>query len=182
MICNICSIDKDSSAYYGKAFRQCKECCRAKYVVRKNNPPVLTQEEVVQQRLEKEIRWRAAYLKRKEERAKCKIPLTSNGFTKSQEQRLKYLYGLTPEKYKALFDAQGGKCAICRNSGKLVVDHDHQTGYVRGLLHFDCNTAIGLFRDKPTSIRAAARYLEKSAKAQKDLRESTTSSEDSSPA
>lgn len=48
-------------------------------------------------------------------------------------------YGMPPEAYWALYEAQGRKCAIagCRATGKvkrLAVDHDHDTGEVRGLL------------------------------------------------
>lgn len=58
-------------------------------------------------------------------------------------------YGITSEQYRALFKAQGGRCYICRrkvHSKRLAVDHDHQTGEVRGLLCADsergCNHAI----------------------------------------
>lgn len=60
-------------------------------------------------------------------------------------------YGLTPEQYWALYEAQGGVCYICqRATGKarrLAVDHDHQTGYVRGLLCKPCNSILAHIRD-----------------------------------
>ncbi len=44
---------------------------------------------------------------------------------------------------------------------RLVIDHCHSTGAIRGLLCSNCNTAIGLLSDNPEIIRKAADYLEK---------------------
>jgi hypothetical protein len=41
----------------------------------------------------------------------------------------------------------------------LHVDHDHVTGAVRALLCFDCNAGVGKFRDDPTLLRTAGRYV-----------------------
>jgi hypothetical protein len=51
-------------------------------------------------------------------------------------------YGLTSAQYTELLTLQGGRCAICRarpKSKRLAVDHDHASGYVRGLLCSRCN-------------------------------------------
>lgn len=73
-------------------------------------------------------------------------------------------YGLTPEQYAALFAGQGGLCAICRDAersgaGRLVVDHDHTTGAVRGLLCRQCNAGIGMLQDSTETLAAAMAYL-----------------------
>ena len=79
------------------------------------------------------------------------------------------LYGLSHEDYLDLLETQGGVCAIChqpetmtyKGSPKsLCVDHDHDTGKVRGLLCAACNFALGKFQDDPARLRAAADYLE----------------------
>ena len=77
-------------------------------------------------------------------------------------------YGLSLEEYHGLLAAQDYKCLICgvvhrdETGGRLVIDHDHQQDMtaVRGLLCGACNLALGLFKDNPASLRAAANYLE----------------------
>jgi hypothetical protein len=39
------------------------------------------------------------------------------------------------------------------------VDHDHETGEVRGLLCAPCNRGIGLLQDKIEVLESAAQYL-----------------------
>lgn len=56
--------------------------------------------------------------------------------------------------------AQNNCCAICKKARKLVVDHDHLTGRVRGLLCKGCNTALGVFGDSTVGLRQAIAYLE----------------------
>jgi hypothetical protein len=82
--------------------------------------------------------------------------------------RMRY-YGMSGEEYDALFAAQDGKCSICRNPEtaiyngeikQLHVDHDHATGTVRALLCGACNGMLGLARDNPETLRAAAKYIE----------------------
>lgn len=72
-------------------------------------------------------------------------------------------YGITLDDYEQMLDAQGGVCAICRNEcvrrEVLSVDHDHETGEVRGLLCHRCNTAIGLLDDDPDRLAAGQMYL-----------------------
>jgi hypothetical protein len=78
---------------------------------------------------------------------------------------LKQLYGMTEADYQKLLTSQGGVCGICRHSpaeigeSRLVVDHDHATGRVRGLLCRMCNLGLGRFRDSPTLLRSAVKYL-----------------------
>lgn len=87
-------------------------------------------------------------------------------------------YGITLDDYNVILASQHGVCAICgeipegpRNQrrgahlifkARLVVDHDHATGKVRGLLCSTCNTGIGALKDDPATIRSALAYLERS--------------------
>jgi hypothetical protein len=51
------------------------------------------------------------------------------------------------------------ECVICGAEEKLVVDHDHVTGKVRGMLCNHCNCGLGHFRDSPMLLEFAAQYL-----------------------
>jgi len=68
-------------------------------------------------------------------------------------------YGLSPQAYQAMLLGQGGGCAICGESEKLVIDHNHQPGEVRGVLCSGCNTGIGMLGDSVSRLTAAASYL-----------------------
>ncbi|MFF8367867.1 endonuclease VII domain-containing protein [Streptomyces lydicus] len=82
----------------------------------------------------------------------------------ARNTRIQATYGLSADDYQRLFEAQGGKCAICHETRKtnLAVDHCHKTEAVRGLLCARCNgqlLARGA-RDRPDVLRRAADYLE----------------------
>lgn len=66
--------------------------------------------------------------------------------------------------YDELCRLQGGVCAICGRAPKagkhLHVDHDHETGEVRGLLCFSCNVGIGNFGNDVERLQRAIDYLE----------------------
>ena len=71
-------------------------------------------------------------------------------------------YGITQEQFDAMFKAQGGRCAICRGKRPylLPVDHDHKTGFTRGLLCKLCNgRLLPSSRDNPQVLTNAAAYL-----------------------
>jgi hypothetical protein len=68
-------------------------------------------------------------------------------------------YGISPEAIVLLGLAQDRSCAICRRKAYLVVDHNHATDSVRGLLCTACNHGLGSFRDSPGLLIAAAEYL-----------------------
>ena len=79
--------------------------------------------------------------------------------------RRRQTYGVTNEEFEEMCEAQGGICAICqREPGQLglCIDHDHETGEVRGVICSPCNSGLGLFQDDPEFLRAAAAYIEDS--------------------
>lgn len=71
-------------------------------------------------------------------------------------------YGLTPDDFHRMVEAQGHCCGICHEKpDQWNIDHDHETGGVRGLLCGFCNRGIGHFMDDPVRLRAAIDYLER---------------------
>jgi hypothetical protein len=78
-------------------------------------------------------------------------------------------YKLERLEYDFMVLDQGNQCAICGEEPKnydrygLVVDHDHATGEVRGLLCNRCNMGIGLFDDDQAKLSNAARYVARPA-------------------
>lgn len=70
-------------------------------------------------------------------------------------------YGITTEEYEDMYLAVTGHCQICGEYWDiLAVDHDHETGKVRGLLCQQCNRGIGIFQDDPIRVRQALTYLQ----------------------
>jgi hypothetical protein len=78
----------------------------------------------------------------------------------SRHYHLKRRYGIGEDEFDELVRQQGGDCRICGRPDPEHVDHDHETGEVRGILCFNCNGGLGQFRDSIDALRAAAEYLE----------------------
>ena len=91
---------------------------------------------------------------------------------RNTKNHLRNNYNLSLKDYDALYEKQGGFCYICdknetvvhgasKQVQRLTVDHDHQTGKVRGLLCSMCNKGLGCFYDSVENLLQAALYLEK---------------------
>lgn len=81
-----------------------------------------------------------------------------------EDQKRWVEFGVLPWSYWNAVYCQDGRCAICKelpaNGERLVVDHCHTSGAVRGLLCKPCNLAIGLMKDKVERMASAILYLE----------------------
>src|SRR5579883_279302 len=76
-----------------------------------------------------------------------------------------HVHGINQETLDALRAVSKGKCKICDASivglRKENLDHDHKTGFIRGLLCGSCNKGLGFFKDSPELMERAIRYLAK---------------------
>lgn len=87
----------------------------------------------------------------------------------ARERMRERKFGLRTGQYQEMLDAQGGVCAICEQLETntyqgvvraLAVDHDHDTGTVRGLLCFKCNSRLHAGTTMAWYVKAVA-YLER---------------------
>lgn len=82
----------------------------------------------------------------------------------NRDRYLREHFAISGRDYDDLLAKQNGSCGICnKKPGKrhLSVDHDHETGEIRGLLCGWCNLGLGRFRDNAILLRAAIKYLHK---------------------
>jgi Recombination endonuclease VII len=103
----------------------------------------------------------------------CMNGMTRRHYKKNRDARLDYArvrnFGISREQYEEMLKRQNGVCAIChqpetarsRSGGEklLGVDHEHETGRVRGLLCYRCNVALGYLKDDADVLLSAVAYL-----------------------
>jgi hypothetical protein len=68
-------------------------------------------------------------------------------------------YGMSEEQINILLESQNGHCALCPSTLHLEIDHNHITGFVRGLLCRKCNALLGLANDSTLRLYRAIDYL-----------------------
>ena len=75
-------------------------------------------------------------------------------------------HGITLQDYDKMFAEQNGKCKICgtekvgnKQCGRFLVDHDHKTDKIRGLLCQSCNVLLGQAKDDTEILMSAVQYL-----------------------
>ncbi|WP_371946711.1 endonuclease VII domain-containing protein [Actinomadura monticuli] len=77
----------------------------------------------------------------------------------ARHYHLRQKYGINDDDAKWLSELQVGYCAVCCDLPAEHVDHDHESGAVRGLACSGCNTGMGQLRDDPVALRRAADYV-----------------------
>lgn len=142
-ICRECQEDLPLVDFYagssGKPVMDCKSCYNRKSVERHRADRAKNPE-----------KWKRRWASRQRDPRKVK------------SYNLMSRFGFDIETYDEILDIQGGGCAICGQQDEdeyLHVDHDHETGRVRGLLCGPCNRGLGLFADSQERLVKAAGYL-----------------------
>lgn len=81
---------------------------------------------------------------------------------KNWESRIRCNFGITPEQYNEMLNRQKHRCKICgkpEKTKRLAIDHDWNTGEIRGLLCLQCNTHLGWYERQKRSIEDYLRVL-----------------------
>ena len=108
---------------------------------------------------------KSAYDKARREKLKAEGKLKPVDAEALRARMLKRNYGITPKDYDAMVETQNNECLICFASGdkernkRLVVDHCHASGKVRGLLCNKCNLLLGHADDTIDRLERAILYL-----------------------
>jgi hypothetical protein len=130
----------------------CKKCNLAAKAARTALDPEANRERV--KRWQRENPERLNEYRRRPERQRA-----------DREYHLLRKYGITIKQYDAMLAAQNGVCAICDEprpeERTLHVDHDHETGEIRGLLCFRCNQTLGSLQENYELFQKAADYLDR---------------------
>jgi hypothetical protein len=87
-----------------------------------------------------------------------------SGFER-QDVIIRKKYGISIEEFNNLLNFQNNCCAICSKPiqklrRRMNIDHDHETGKVRGILCSGCNTGLGHLGDNVEGLKKALHYLE----------------------
>lgn len=157
LLCGKCGLTKSIDSFYGETRKRyvrsatygrrlpCKDCHRAAARLYSKD-----------------------YCRRPEVRERKREQHKTLDKSLKRKYQLKGRYGLTPGEYEQLLRKQGGGCALCgrtysigrdKKVTPLCVDHDHETGRVRGLLCSRCNGLLRKIGDSVAGIMRFVNYL-----------------------
>lgn len=150
-VCNACGIEKDIDEFYndksrigGKSYT-CKKC---KNSHSKTYQSRLTQDDYDNGVLNNAKRRARYYAKYKD--------------TSIKNYGLIRKYGIDIDKFNEMLEETNGVCQICGNDmKKVVIDHNHRTGKVRGIICGHCNSLLGFAKDDIKTLEMCIKYLEK---------------------
>lgn len=159
--CNKCGEVKPLNEFYAmKGMRDghrndCIECNKAATRARNARNPELSRARARQWAADNPER-RAAYQAEYRNRPERKRAMRDIYYRRT--------YGITADEADAILEAQNGRCAICctpapERLASMHLDHDHDTGAIRGFLCIDCNHGLGKLRDNPDLLLRALVYL-----------------------
>jgi hypothetical protein len=133
----------------------CRDCQNAKDRAR------YAQKDILSRRKEQ----KSVYDRERRERLRAEGKLKKPDPETQREQAMKRKYGITTKDYEVMVEAQNNECAICfapgeqERNGRLVIDHCHASGKVRGLLCNKCNLLLGHANDAIECLERAILYL-----------------------
>jgi hypothetical protein len=178
IVCKTCALEKPAYCFYARKKNWtgrsaiCKDCVGDRVSKKKGtNPDLLRRskrryydkhKELIAQK-HKEYRGRPDY---KEKMAVYR-----------RKWNLVKRYGITVQDYDDMLERSNGCCEICKRnlscsdsncSLRPAVDHDHETGRVRGILCVRCNFGLGAFGDSICCLRDAIDYLGRSDREQRN--------------
>lgn len=154
-VCRCCFQEKSVTDFYRNRTQQggyhatCKACSE----LRKRKYKLLDPESVRETR-------RRCYLKNE---TTLKAKLRQSNYIK--EWRLKTFYGMTHDEFLTALEMQGYTCSLCGlefidgTNAKPQIDHDHETGEVRGIICKRCNQGLGCLGDTIEALNRAIAYL-----------------------
>lgn len=154
--CKNCNVEKPLTEFYFSTIRgkklpkpNCKACIKA-MEVKKHTDRMANDPEYREKRLAQWTQWKLA----NPERA------AMHGRLNTWKKQ-----GIDPELAEQYFQSHNGLCDLCHepaNGKTLVMDHCHETGTIRGMLHSNCNILIGMAKDSPRMLILAIDYLNRS--------------------
>lgn len=164
--CTKCNINKEIEEFGfsrpGVRRSNCKECKRKynKEYLGKNPDKAKKYKE---NRKEQQKQYRNANKQKRNEYLK---EWGKNNPEKKRAQKYRFRYGIDLQDYEVMLKSQENCCKICgsketnrKNTEYFAVDHCHETGKVRGLLCYNCNSGLGKFKDNPELLEKAIDYL-----------------------
>lgn len=175
--CTKCSCEKDESGFYMRSNKksidsQCKECVKKRAVEWWDKNPDKRKISDRIYRSKNKVKLYAAArkwaLNNPEKRKKICREWRRNNPGVERNYRYSSKYGISLEDYNQLYDQQNGLCLICGKGEsrtlkgsitRLVVDHDHSNGKVRGLLCHACNYTLGIVGDDIKILLSMMNYL-----------------------
>lgn len=152
--------DKANTRISAKGGRFCRACDRDKAAARRTTAGPIG-EERRRKNSERTKRWLEVPGNREKQNRTSREWQAAHA-DDVRNYRLQTSYGITSDDYDRLLGVQEGHCALCPavpDKHRLAVDHDHQTGKIRGLLCFPCNRFVGRCENSPDLVQRVIQYL-----------------------
>lgn len=174
--CTTCKTEKPLEDFYKDKNQKdgreiyCKECRKRARIVNydiRQQYYLNNKDSILQKKKQDYIKNKKAYLDKNKKYYNNNTNTIHNWY---QEYRLKRFFNITLDEYNSILQKQNMVCAICKQPEtskyktgtvkKLSVDHDHNTGKIRGLLCNKCNRGLGYFKDNIDIFKNIILYLE----------------------